>query len=110
VRNGGLLDIIVVERLAERRRICNFVIALLEALILGVKAKPVFPRLGLNDVGSNTAQFFVLRHNVGYFSRVSSLEKDSQSNAIFDRLVGPVPVRNLIRLASEAESRNVSIL
>ena len=56
--DGGVFDIVVVERLAESRRIRNFAIALFEALVFGVKAKSVFPRLGLNKVGSNTPQFF----------------------------------------------------
>lgn len=86
--DGGLFDIVVKERFAERSRLCDFAIALLEALIFGIKAKPVFSRLGLNDVGSNAAQFFVLRHDVGYFSRIASLEKYGQGDAIFDRLVG----------------------
>ena len=53
--DSGLFDIIIVERLAEGCRIRDFAIALLEALIPRIKTKAVFPRFGLNDVGSNTA-------------------------------------------------------
>src|SRR5436190_21912006 len=90
MRDGGLFNIVVKERLAERSGICDFLIALLEALVSGVKAKAVFPRFGLNDVSSSTAQFFILRQSVGYLALVGTFEHHRQCDAILDRLVGPL--------------------
>ena len=58
--------------------------------ILGVVTKPGFPRLSLNDIGSGTAKFFILLQNIWDFVRVSPLKKHRQSDAIFNRLIGPL--------------------
>ena len=87
----GLFDIVVVERFAKRSGFCDFAIALLQALVLGVVTKPGFPRLSLNGIGSVTAKFFILLQNMWDFVRVSPLKKHRQGDAIFNRLIGSLP-------------------
>ena len=90
MRDGGLFDVIVIERFAKHPGIGDFAIALLQALVLGVVTKPGFPRLSLNDIGSGTAKFFILLQNIWDFVRVSPLKKHRQSDAIFNCLIGPL--------------------
>src|SRR5580704_9208121 len=91
LREGGVFDVKIIERFAKHPGVRDFAIALLQAHVLGVVAKPVFPRLSLNDIGSGTAKSFILLQNIREFVRGSPLKKHRQSNAIFNRLIGSLP-------------------
>ena len=90
VGDGGLFDVVVIKRFAKRPGFRDFAIALLQVLVLGVVAKPGFPRLSLNDIGSRTAKFLILLYNMWDFVRVSPLKKHRQGDAIFNRLISPL--------------------
>src|SRR5277367_6399850 len=85
--DGGLLDIIVIERHTECRGIGNFPITLFKALVFGVEAKSVFPRFSLNGVRPHAPKFLISWQNSRDFGGVSALEQRRQCDAIFDSLV-----------------------
>jgi hypothetical protein len=87
VDNGGVFNIIIKQPSAECGGVCDFAIALFEVFIFRIIPQSVFPCLGLNDVGPDTAHFFVLRQDIRHVGRIPSLEKDSQGHAVFDSLV-----------------------
>ena len=88
---GGLFHVVVIKRFTKHPGFCDFTITLLQALVLGVVAKPGFPRLSLNGICSVAAKFFILLQNIRDFVRGSPLKKHRQSNAIFNRLIGSLP-------------------